>query len=196
MLYCSQCGFKVEENAKCCAQCGNKLAPVQQSQPEPQPQPAPQPQPQQQSLQQVTTNNAVQWDKKFERVTLRYRCPHGHVFDAYMERDTCEECGAPLEKGGVIQMYRMGNYMGMAVGMGIYIDGEPYGHISNRESLRIRVPYGTHLVHVTHTTTRACNDPMLTVTPENPYVWCKASFTKMGFKIEVLPASPESMPLE
>jgi hypothetical protein len=214
MAFCSQCGTKAVPDAKFCIACGAKLVfpepqpemtPVQQPTPQPVEQPAPQPyvapaQPVPQPMQNIHAEAAEQdfeaLNRKFAAVTVRYRCPNGHVFDGNANQEFCPECKAQLQKGGYIQMYRMGNYMGMAVGMGIYINGEPYGHLGNKQSVRISVPFGSHKVHVTHTTTRACNDPVLTVSPQAPYVWCKASFAKMGFVIEVKPAAEDSMPLD
>lgn len=127
---------------------------------------------------------------------MRYRCPQGHVFNGNETTQICESCGAPLQLNdcGAIQLYRMGNMMGMAVGMGIYIDDVPYGHIANKESIRIVLPFGPHKIHVTHTSTRACNDPIVTLAPETPVAFMKAHFGAMGFKIVVEPAKPEEMP--
>jgi hypothetical protein len=128
---------------------------------------------------------------------MRFKCGSGHVFNGDENTTVCPNCGQPLQLKdcGAIQLYRMGNYMGMAVGMGVYIDGEPFGHIGNKESIRIVLPFGTHKIHVTHTTTRACNDPMVTLTPEAPIAYMKCRLGAMGFKIVVEPSRPEDMPL-
>ena len=190
MAFCSKCGAPAGEGAVFCTKCGNRLAviaPTVPVQPVQQPayQPAPQP---------VQPPAPVYAGKNFSNVTVRYRCPNGDVFDGTEQQTACPKCGAPLAKGGYIQMYRMGNYMGSAVGMGVYIDDVPCGHIANKQSIRISVPFGSHKVHVTHTTTRKCNDPVFTVTPQAPYVWCKAHFSKGGFAIAVEPANPQDMP--
>lgn len=127
---------------------------------------------------------------------MRYRCPNGHVSDGDENVMFCASCGQPLAGPGygAIQLYRMGNFVGAAVGMGIYIDDMPYGHIGNRESIRIVLPFGPHKIHVTHTTTRACNDPMVMLTPEAPIAFMKAHFSAAGFKITVEFARPEEMP--
>ncbi|MCR5292907.1 MAG: hypothetical protein K6E28_08525 [Eubacterium sp.] len=126
----------------------------------------------------------------------RFRCGCGNVFDGNEYTNVCPRCGRPLpvQNCGAIQLYRMGNIAGMAVGMGIYIDDVPFGHIANKESIRLIVPYGTHKIHVTHTTTRACNDPLVTVTPQMPVAFMKAHFAGMGFTIQVDFARPEEMP--
>lgn len=183
MPFCTKCGTRAGDGAKFCVKCGEKLnfvaaapaAPVQPAQ-------AAQP--------------AMQMNSAFSRITVRYCCPNNHVFDGIEGTVTCPTCGALLQKGGYIQLYRMGNYMGCAVGMGIYIDDIPFGHIANKQSLRISVPFGTHKVHVTHTATRKCNDPVFTVSPQAPYAWCKAHFSKAGFAIQIDPASPADMPQE
>ena len=130
----------------------------------------------------------------FSRIAVRYRCPNGHVFDGNDQQQVCPQCGAPLQKGGYIQVYRMGNFAGAAVGMGVYVDDLPYGHLGNKQSIRISVPFGTHKLHMTHTTTRACNDPVYTLSPQYPYVFCKAHFAKAGFKINIDTVTPDTMP--
>ncbi|MCR4617377.1 MAG: hypothetical protein K5669_04215 [Lachnospiraceae bacterium] len=127
---------------------------------------------------------------------MRYRCPNGHVFNGDENTKVCPECSAALalENCGAIQLYRMGNMMGMAVGMGIYIDEVPYGHIGNKESIRIVLPFGDHKIHVTHSTTRNCNDPVITLSAEAPIAYMKCHLGAMGFKIVVEPANPAEMP--
>ena len=126
----------------------------------------------------------------------RFRCNCGKVFDGNENTQTCPACGNMLDTGncGAIQVYRQGNFMGMAVGMGIYIDDQPYGHIANKGSVRVVVPYGAHKMHMTHTSTRACNDPLITVTPQAPVAFVKAHFADMGFSIKIDPANPSDMP--
>ncbi len=127
---------------------------------------------------------------------IRYRCSKGHVFNGDENTKVCAECGEllSLDNCGAVQLYRMGNMMGMAVGMGIYIDEVPFGHLANKESVRIVLPFGTHKIHMTHTSTRNCNDPTFTITPQAPLAFMKAHFGAMGFKIVVEPAVPTDMP--
>ena len=186
MQYCTKCGVLLEDGSNFCYKCGAPTAnSAQQQTPEIKTQAPPVNPP------FSAPNSTV---KDFSAVTIRYCCPNGHTFDSKDEVAVCPTCGAPITEGGYIQLYRMGNYMGCAVGMGIYVDNIAYGHIANKQSLRIKVPYGTHKLHVTHTTTRKCNDPMITVTPENPCVFCKAYFSKAGFAITIKPATPDEMP--
>lgn len=130
----------------------------------------------------------------FSRIPVRRRCPNGHTVDGAESAAACPKCGAPYPPSGVIHLYRMGNMMGMAVGMGIYLNGVEYGHLGNKKSVRIAVPYGQYTVHVVHTATRACNDPVFTLSPQTPYICCKASFTNAGWAINVQQAAPGDMP--
>lgn len=192
MPFCGKCGNKVEDNAKFCSRCGTKViasdrarqsfAGAYQTGAVNNPSGAPyQP--------QVQQRPAVD-----PGMTVRYRCPNGDVFDGFASQTSCPACGAALQKGGYIQVYRMGNMMGMAVGMGVYVDDIPFGHVGNKQSVCISVPYGRHKLHMTHTSTRACNDPVYMITPQNPHVYCKAHFSAGGFRITIEDATPESMP--
>ena len=130
----------------------------------------------------------------FSAIPVRRMCPNGHLTDGRDGQTACPQCGAPFVQGGIIHIYRMGNFMGMAVGMGLYIDGVPYGHLGNKKSIRVVLPYGPHQIHMTHTTTRFCNDPVFYLTPEDPYICCKAHFAKGGFTVAVERVAPESLP--
>lgn len=209
MSFCANCGAHIDEGVRFCGNCGAKAveipasftppAPVQapisdvpQGMPYQAPAsftpPPPAPFPGQATAQPVIPG----FD--FSRIPLRHLCPNGHVSDGDDSTTSCPTCGYVFPVGGIIHIYRMGNFSGMAVGMGIYIDDTPCGHLGNKQSIRISVPYGPHKVHMTHTTTRACNDPIFDISPSCPYVCLKAHFAKAGFKIAVEPASPDSMP--
>ncbi len=110
----------------------------------------------------------------------------------------CAKCRAPVasKSDGMIQMYRMGSPFGVAAGYGVYINGEPYGHIANTQSIRIPLPFGSYKLHCTCGATRKCNDLVVNVTPEFPNAYVKARICT-GFwsnHIAIEPASPESMP--
>lgn len=189
MPFCSKCGTKAKDGAKFCSACGAQLvlpkAPVTSDAPV-----APQ------AAEATPAPSAdLQAYAKFANVTVRYRCSCGNAFDGNDATASCPKCGAAISKGGTIQLYRMGNMMGVAVGMGIYIDEVSYGFIANKQSLRINVPFGAHKVHVVHTATRACNDPVITVTPEKPYAFCRASFAGAGFRINVEEVGADVMPV-
>lgn len=194
-MFCTKCGAKLVDGARFCSSCGaaasSKASAPQQNASQPfnpagqftNQQPVTPPvQPMQQQM------------KNFSAIKVRYRCPNGHVFDGNEQQTVCPTCGAPLPKGGYIQIYRMGNFSGAAVGMGVYVDDIPYGHVANKESIRISLPFGAHKIHMTHTTTRKCNDPIITIAPNAPSAFCKAHFTKAGFAIAIEPASPADMP--
>ncbi len=139
-----------------------------------------------------------QYQKGDKEMKCRFRCGCGNVFNGDENTQVCSACGRPLDlqNCGAIQLYRMGNMLGMAVGMGIYIDEQPFGHIGNKESVRLVVPYGSHKLHVTHSTNRRCNDPIITITPEAPVAFCKVHI-KAGFAVNTMiiePARPEDMP--
>ena len=91
-------------------------------------------------------------------------------------------CGNALNlpEEGMIQIYRMGSPYGIAVGMGIYLNDNPLGHLANAESVRIPVPYGHYKVHMTHGMNRKCKDVEVDVTPDERVVYVKAHL-KMGF---------------
>ncbi len=129
---------------------------------------------------------------------IRIKCPAcGEVLN--IQGDClCSKCGAPLtcEGLGEIQMYRMGNPMGIAVGYGIYLNGEPMGHMANKELLHVMVPYGTYQIHFTCGATRKCEDATVTVSPENPIVYVKGSI-QVGFwtnKLRATVVNAEDMP--
>lgn len=187
MRFCTSCGTQIAPDSKFCSKCGAKqpdfVAPPPQAQPPVAPTPA------------NYTNTVEANTSMFAGLKVRFRCPNGHVFDGTNATGTCPTCGAVLPpKEGIIQLYRMGNYLGCAVGMGIYIDGVSYGLVANKESVRISLPYGPHKVHVTHTTTRKCNDPVFTLSPDYPVIYTKAHFAAAGFKIVVEQATENEMP--
>ncbi|MBQ7444795.1 MAG: zinc-ribbon domain-containing protein [Clostridia bacterium] len=206
MAFCTKCGKQLLPAANFCSGCGARISPlvVMQSQADSQPQTAPQPQaapqpqfvPQPQPVQQPIQPSpaAAQYDRDFAGVKVRYRCPSGHVFNGTPDQEKCPTCQALLEKGGYIQVYRMGHMAGAAVGMGIYVDEQPYGHLANKESVRISVPYGAHQLHITHTTTRDSTRPTLFISSSTPYVFCKAHFARGGFFIAIEESDPADMP--
>ena len=130
----------------------------------------------------------------FSRIPLRRMCRNGHLKDVHESQSACPVCGDPYGACGLIQIYRMGAFSGMAVGMGIYVNDVPFGYLGNKQSIRLALPYGQYRLHMTHTTTRACNDPVYCLTPQTPYALCKAHFAAAGFRIAIDSAAPETMP--
>ena len=131
-------------------------------------------------------------------IMLRLKCPScGEVMNA-AGFCNCTKCGTPIRYNGwgMLQIYRMGSPVSIAAGYGIYLDGQPYGHLANKESIRIPLPMGTHTLHMTCGMTRRCEDLTFTLTPEAPAAYVKASI-RMGFwsnTIRLTPADPSEMP--
>ncbi len=130
----------------------------------------------------------------------RLKCDHcGHVFDAPINPAVCPKCGKDVAAStdAYVQIYRMGTPCCMLVGFGTYINGEPYGYIGNKESVRIPLPYGTYNFHFTCGMTRRCQDVQITLTPENdkayvktrikPGFWTNSITTQLSTKEEMPP---------
>lgn len=114
--------------------------------------------------------------------SFRVKCPNcGEVYDV-AGNSKCRKCGTELNTGrpGMIHMYRMGNFMGAANGFGIYINGEPYGHIGNKQTIYIPLPYGEYNLHITCGMSRRCEDLRCSITPEDNY-WCVKVHMRPGF---------------
>ena len=112
----------------------------------------------------------------------RMKCPNcGNVVNVN-GTGPCPKCSAPLDvnQPAAIALYRMGNFMGAATGFGLYINNQPFGAIANRETLIIPLPYGTYQMHIVCGMNRRCNDPVITLTPQDPFV-CLKVHMKMGF---------------
>ncbi len=111
---------------------------------------------------------------------------------------TCPMCRNPITipRGGMIQIYRMGNFVGGAAGAGIYINGQPYGHVANRGTVLIPLPFGDYMVHMVLNMNRKCNDPVIKLTPEKPVAYLKAHVRVGAFVNSMIiePADPASMP--
>ena len=128
---------------------------------------------------------------------LRVKCSCGEVMNA-QPGGICSKCKKPLDIPGdaVIRLYRMGSPLGVAGGFGIYLNGEPMGHIGNKETVMLPVKYGTYTLHVAAGMNRKCQDLTCILTPENRFanakVWMKPGFWSNSFVIE--PAAPEDMP--
>ncbi len=113
--------------------------------------------------------------------TYRLCCPScKEVFDAHGECD-CPKCKTHITfpQAG-IQLYRKGSPIGIAGGFGIYLNGQAYGYIGNKQSLCIPLPYGTYTVHIATGMNRRCNDPIVELNAENPIAYMKVSM-KSGF---------------
>lgn len=128
---------------------------------------------------------------------FRVKCTCGHVMNAAYGA-SCPKCKnlLPFSPDALITLYRKGSPLGIAGGFGVYIDGEPYGYIGNRETIKIPVSYGEHVIHVASGMNRRCNDMKVTLTPEQRFtyfkVWMRPGFWTNSFVLE--PASPNEMP--
>ncbi len=129
---------------------------------------------------------------------FRMKCPGCGTVQNMTATGPCKKCGALLavEQPAAIALYRMGNFMGAGSGFGLYLNGEPYGAIGNRESLVIPLPYGQYKLHIVCGLSRKCNDPIIDLTPEDPYV-CLKVHMNMGFfqnKFVIERVDPSTMP--
>lgn len=112
---------------------------------------------------------------------LRVKCPScGNVVDL-AGNGPCAKCNNQivLPEDGVLQIYRMGNPVGMAAGMGIYLNEVPLGHLANADSIRIPVAYGHYKLHMTLGMNRKCQSIEFDVTPAERTIYAKAHI-KMG----------------
>jgi len=129
-------------------------------------------------------------------MNYRYRCACGNVYDSPDQYSVCPTCQRQnsTENCGIVQIYRMGNYAGMAVGMGLYVDQQPYGHVANKGSVKLVVPYGQHQLHATLSTCRKSNNPIITLTPQSPECYFKISMPFFGGILNFNLATKDSMP--
>ncbi len=129
--------------------------------------------------------------------SYRIRCPRcGKVTD--VKGDVACGCGTLLtpKADGMIRIYRMGSPVGVAAGFGIYLNNTPVGHIGNKQTVNIPVPFGTYNLHMASGMNRRCQDLVINISPENPIAGVKASI-KMGVwsnTFVLTPAEPESIP--
>ncbi|MBQ6625792.1 MAG: hypothetical protein IIX27_00690 [Ruminococcus sp.] len=125
---------------------------------------------------------------------LRVKCSCGEVTNAEVGA-VCSKCKQPLEfvQDALIMLYRKGSPLGCAAGFGVYLDGQPFGFIGNRETIKIPVSYGKHTLHIASGMNRKCNDLVFELTPENRFafakVWMKPGFWTNSFVLEVCDAS-------
>ena len=114
---------------------------------------------------------------------IRIKCPNcGEAKNVHSINESCPECKNPLGivEEGNIYIYRQGSFYGIAGGFGLYINGEPYGYIGNKELLRLPVKFGTYNIHAAVGMSRSCRDLQVTISPENPVAYTKV-YIKPGF---------------
>ena len=136
----------------------------------------------------------------YEVNNMRYRvkCPSCGKVQDIPANGNCG-CGAPLSvfNDGCIRIYRMGNPIGIAVGMGIYIDNQPYGLLGNTETVMIPLSAGRHLLHMTHGMNRRCTDVTFDIAPGSNTLLCYKAHIRMGAfsnTVVIEPARFEDMP--
>lgn len=128
---------------------------------------------------------------------LRIKCTQcGNVYDIN-GATPCPKCNTVMSPfPGTVQVYRMGSPIGVAAGYGVYINGHPFGHIANTETVTYSLPFGTYTFHMTCGMTRKCTDLTVNLTPETPVGYLKAHI-KPGFwtnSIVIEPSNPAEMP--
>lgn len=128
----------------------------------------------------------------------RIKCPKCGEITNLVGTDSCPKCGTriDLEHAGMLHLYRMGNFLGSAAGFGLYINGEAYGHIGNKETLSIPLPYGHYTLHVVSGVSRKCNDPEFDLSEQEPTICMKVHLKpgviRNSFVVER--ADPSTMP--
>ncbi len=123
---------------------------------------------------------------------LRIKCPHcGEVKNVHSINEVCTKCNKPLNilEEGYIYVYRQGSPYGIAGGFGLFLNGQPYGYIGNKELLRIPVKFGTYNIHSAVGMSRKCRDLEVTITPENPVAYTKV-YIKAGFWVNSFVVEP------
>lgn len=114
---------------------------------------------------------------------IRIKCPRcGNVENVHPGNEICPKCQTPADtlNQGCIYIYRQGSAYGIAGKFGLYINGEPYGHIGNKELLCLPLKFGTYNVHSAVGMSRKCRDLQVTISPENPVAYTKV-YIKPGF---------------
>ena len=114
---------------------------------------------------------------------IRVKCPIcNEASNVNHVNELCPKCHQPMgivEEGSIF-IYRQGSFYGAAGSFGLYLNGQPFGHIGNRELLRIPVRFGTYNIHSAVGMSRKCRDLQVTVTPQYPVVYTKV-YMKPGF---------------
>lgn len=114
---------------------------------------------------------------------IRVKCPHcKEANNVHSLEELCSKCHQPLDSGdeGWLYIYRQGSPYGIAGGFGLFLNGESYGYIGNKELLRIPVKYGSYNIHSAVGMSRKCRDLQVAITPEHPVAYTKV-YIKPGF---------------
>lgn len=128
---------------------------------------------------------------------LRTKCPQCTTVQDIQGATPCTKCGTQLmPQEGTISVYRKGSPIGAALGFGVYINDQPFGHIAATESVTFTLPYGSYKLHMTCGATRRCKDLVVNLSPEFPAGYVRAAM-KSGFwsnTILIDPMKPEEFP--
>ncbi|MBR6094999.1 MAG: hypothetical protein IKP92_08275 [Lachnospiraceae bacterium] len=129
-------------------------------------------------------------------MNYRYRCSCGNVFDNAETSAVCPKCQKEnsTDGCGIVQLYRLGNYVGCAVKMGLFVDEQPYGAIANKGNIKLVIPYGEHQLEATLRRTKTLKKPVVNLTPEQPEAYYKIAMDIFGTEIALKEAEKDSMP--
>ena len=132
---------------------------------------------------------------------VRVKCPYCNTVSNLHEGEVhCPRCQNVLNvnSGCNIYLYRQGSAYGFAGGFSIYINGEAYGSIGNRELLRIPLSYGSYNIHCAAGMSRSCRDLVITLSPQFTTAYTKV-YIKPGFwtnSFVVEPMDPKLLELQ
>ena len=193
-MFCSNCGNQIEESAAFCKHCGapNKAV-VNNAAADPQP------------TVRATAETAQAAPPSapglpnYQQLVYKIKCPScGYVYDAGFT-SVCKKCNTPhtvdFANNGFIQLYRMGHFSGAMNAQGIYLNGEPMGHVANTGTALIELAPGRYTLHCTIGMCRNCEDLSLVIEPGK--IICVKSQMKMGAiknKILLHVVDPSEMP--
>lgn len=180
-MFCPKCASYVEDGTFFCGECGTKIAEPAAAAPAAAPAPA-----------APAPGNPVPFVIP-RGADYRFKCAScGNVAD-YANDGTpifkCGKCGAPHTFDGQMILYRMGSPYGIGMGFAIYIDGEPFGHVANTQTVRILLPSGVHNIHVSCGMNRKCNDYSFTI-DERYNTFSTKVYMKPGFVSNTLVLTP------
>lgn len=150
------------------------------------------------------TNIIIPFGRKYRIV-----CPDCHSVSETLKRDEtaafpCGTCGKAYAYGGQLLLYRMGNaHPALSITpVAVFIDGVYYGDIGNRESLRIMLSTGNHVIGMgakpgTRINKMQSNQFQITVGPQSNNLAFKVSvvYRYMGpYGLELNQCNPEEIP--
>lgn len=186
-MFCMNCGNEIDDNTNFCKHCGAPVKAANSQAADPQP------------AVRAAAPPATPGLPNFQQLVYRVKCPScGYVYDAGYN-STCKKCNTPhtidFANNGFIQLYRMGHFSGSMNAQGIYLNGEPMGHVANTGTALIELAPGRYTLHCTIGMCRNCEDLSLVIEPGQ--IICVKSQLKMGAiknKILLHVVDPSEMP--